>query len=396
MKAIILFVLIQFQIIKLLNGNLIETIMDFFKKEKTDRIFENEINTDLLILLPTKIGFDDGVNRLSLLGKHFPLIQLKNGQFIDFYTYICINNNDEICKWNKFFEMISNNNTYLKLKYEVEDLKLFHSFIVCESLQGQHESCPNPCLERELCLIHGSQSKCIITFWGLYKSDYMCTCLENQVWDDNLKKCLYYDPCFWKAGISCSDDSNNCLQFDDGSYNCVSNDVYKQHTFKKCKYKCESKIKDDCILQLSYFHHKIQHEDQVCGAGECVVDDSTKYGYYCKCELGWIDDVKNKYPDCSINTNTGCYDTRFDCVNGICEWDEVKSIYFCKCKQGYEGESCERPKAQWLLWGEWTSCHAGCNEIGIRIRSRECNVDKQLCRKPKINRKFLIFAFILQ
>jgi hypothetical protein len=365
-----------------INGNFLDRLATFlFKKDETSAKYE-EIEADSLILIPTKIGFDKGVNRLTLLGESFPLLKLNEFQNINLYTYVCSSIDDENCNWEKFKNTIEYNRILLR-RYNRDELKLFHLFVVCESLQGQHESCPDPCSQNNLC---NNELKCAKTFWGLYKTDYMCICDQNKVWNDELKKCIDYDICFWKSGVTCPPERKICLLTEAGNYTCVAERYKKMN--KTCEYKCEDQIDKDCIEQLSYFYHKIENDQPICGNGSCVVNSTARYGFICKCEEGWIDNYENKYSDCSINTRTDCYDQKYSCINGECEWNIDEQIYNCKCHKGYGGESCDKPESLWFPWQEWSTCHANCNTEGIRVRKRDCNGELAECRKPKKERKF--------
>ena len=371
------------------NGtNILEKLMKFFFRQEDGIIREKEIDLDSMALLPIKIGFEPGVNRLRLIGENFPLLKINDYQNLNIYTYVCMDKKDEICDWETFKNIISKNDRLL-WRYDIIDLKLIHTFIVCESLQGQHKLCPNPCSQKNIC---ADMKYCAPTFWGLYKTDYMCLCADNHVWNDDLKECLLYDTCYWKSGVSCSSKpGETCWANDDGTYKCVSEAYRNMHTNTKvCEYKCENTIDIDCIHQLSYFYHRIENEHNICGKGECVVNSTASNGFICICEEGWIDDDRNKYSDCSIDTRTDCYDKKFTCINGECEWNPDEKSHTCNCSKGYDGESCNVTEPAWLPWQSWSPCHADCYEDGIRVRLRECSGDLALCRKPRKERKYII------
>lgn len=142
-------------------------------------------------------GFKPKTSRFSLLGSNFPLIRTSTNS-INLTQYVCAGRNDSICNWNSFTAIINKYNKALAPM--INDLQHIHLFIVCESLQGQHEMCPNPCKNEKLnCESKiGPKSICFKTYWGLYRNDFMCTCGKNEIWNEELQKCVKYNKCIWE------------------------------------------------------------------------------------------------------------------------------------------------------------------------------------------------------
>lgn len=396
-KTVCIYLLIYFSFtICLVECNLLENILNTIVyaynklfcyhlklcSESADNDADVEVNIEKDDIYKTvEHGFDDGINRVTLLGKQFPIVTLHDGKEIDLYTYACTSVDDPVCDWSWFSVSIKKYNKFLIDRYP--KLRSIHLFIVCESLQGQHENCPDPCYKGKDCAKNGKHSKCVTINWGLYNNDYMCTCDKDYIWNENLKKCEIYDACVWKGGIKCDDfDKNICVANENGTYKCMSSEEEKEMEKMnfKCQYRCQEKIAEICREELNYFYNLIYLSGKVCQHGTCVIDEHNAYGYTCKCDDGWVDDPGNHYPDCSLSTKTICYTLNHACVHGNCSFNAKHDKYECKCDSRYIGESCNELKPEWLPWQSWSSCHANCNETGYQIRNRGCNVAVAKCK----------------
>ena len=110
----ILMFLCFFYTIPSITGNFFDKLVSFFFSKEENPAISKEIEADSLILIPIKIGFDPGVNRLTLLGDSFPLLKLNNFQDINLYTYVCSSIADDNCNWEKFKITIEKNRFLLR------------------------------------------------------------------------------------------------------------------------------------------------------------------------------------------------------------------------------------------------------------------------------------------
>lgn len=305
-----------------------------------------------------------------------------------------INNSKKFYHCNdigEFFKNCEKLNTFPE-----EDKSIFIWFVRCHDRifrEQYKESCPDPC-EKRPCenknyIDQPNKRKCQLVSPGLYETDYACHCSSFAVWSQQNLNCYLRNPCKNISSCGSEKKSEGCIYDNRGQYFC------------KCKIsfmgeQCEEP-RNACKENYNRF---FRAGDKTCQpTGKCIPIMGTNR-YYCQCNIGYMDDKRTNYPDCSYPVDPCAHVL---CVRGFCHvlYEQIVSINsttaitaetqqkahktICICDDGWEGEVCNRKMATWLPWMPWTRCEPDCGNNMQRKRNRTCSQAIEKCIANKTN-----------